>query len=163
MIRSFEKTHPPSILSARAASNGRVPIFAVSASLVERDRQKYVDGGFDAWILKPIDFKRLNNLLAGIEDEAKRDEALYRSGQWEGGGWFVRRQPDVFAAATTPDDAAPVTEPPPGYRGPRDEDGDNPISKEQHRLDRLVDGMVLGPKSKPAEDDGSSAAEDVQS
>lgn len=58
MIRSFEDTHPGIGLSDCAACNGRVPVFAVSASLVEKDRQLYVDGSFDGWILKPIDFKR---------------------------------------------------------------------------------------------------------
>ncbi|KAF4631152.1 hypothetical protein G7Y89_g6985 [Cudoniella acicularis] len=46
MIRSLEKSHPQSILS-RAFCNGRVPIFAVSASLVECERQTYVNAGFD--------------------------------------------------------------------------------------------------------------------
>jgi CheY-like chemotaxis protein len=72
MIRSFEKTHPGNNLSLRASNNGRVPIFAVSASLVERERQTYINAGFDGWILKPIDFKRLNILLLGIVDDDTR-------------------------------------------------------------------------------------------
>lgn len=91
MIRSFEKANPAIQLSARAAPNGRVPIFAVSASLVERQRQTYVDAGFDGWILKPIDFKRLNTLLSGIVDENTRNSCLYEVGQWERGGWFQGR------------------------------------------------------------------------
>lgn len=66
MIRSFEKTHPAIECSDRVGCNGRVPIFDVSASLVEKDRQLYIDGGFGSWIPKPIDFKRLSTFLVGI-------------------------------------------------------------------------------------------------
>ncbi|MCJ1342757.1 Light-sensor Protein kinase [Peltigera leucophlebia] len=88
MIRSFENTHPGIGLSDRAACNGRVPVFAVSASLVEKDRQLYIDGGFDGWIPKPIDFKRLSTLLEGIVDKDIRGNCLYKTGTWERGGWF---------------------------------------------------------------------------
>lgn len=92
MIRSYEKTHDEDILSPRAATNGRVPILAVSASLVERERHTYIDAGFDGWILKPIDFNRLNTLLTGIVNESTRKSCLYQPGQWERGGFFDRRQ-----------------------------------------------------------------------
>jgi CheY-like chemotaxis protein len=88
MIRSFEKTHSSHRLSRRAAANGRIPIIAVSASLVERERQIYVDAGFDAWILKPISFVRLEKLVKGIVNFSVRDECLYTPGKWEAGGWF---------------------------------------------------------------------------
>jgi CheY-like chemotaxis protein len=101
MIRAFETTHPslpsspsPSptpTLSPRAQLNSRVPIFAVSASLVEGKRQTYISAGFDGWILKPIDFKRLNIILNGIVDEGVRESCLYRPGEWECGGWFKAR------------------------------------------------------------------------
>lgn len=90
MIRAFEKVHTGT-LSARASMNGRVPIFAVSASLVERERQKYIDAGFDGWILKPVDFKRLNILLEGIVDDTARKSCLYQRGRWECGGWLRSR------------------------------------------------------------------------
>lgn len=90
MIRSYEKTHSAGILSYRAALNGRIPVFAVSASLVEKDRQKYIDAGFDGWILKPIDFKRLAVLLSGIVEEDTRKSCLYKAGNWEKGGWFSK-------------------------------------------------------------------------
>lgn len=109
MIRSHEKTHPSDRLSTRAALNGRVPIFAVSASLVENDRQLYIDGGFDGWVLKPVDFKRLSILLSGIVEEETRESSLYTPGAWERGGWFEKRQPDVFAAQTAPSEQAPVS------------------------------------------------------
>lgn len=100
MIRSMEQLHPERDLAPRASLNGRVPIFAVSASLLERDRQIYIDGGFDGWILKPIDFKRLNTLLEGIVDENTRNKCLYRTGEWEKGGWFRAR--DIGTGACTP-------------------------------------------------------------
>ncbi|KAH6679485.1 putative cyanobacterial phytochrome B [Halenospora varia] len=91
MIRSFEKSHSEIVLSIRASINGRVPIFAVSASLVERECQTYINAGFDGWILKPIDFKRLNVLLLGIVEDDMRESCLYKPGEWERGGWFHPR------------------------------------------------------------------------
>lgn len=91
MIREFEKTPEHVGHSEHAKSNGRIPIFAVSASLVEKDKDLYVEAGFDGWILKPIDFKRLNVLLAGIYDEGTRNKNLYVAGEWERGGWFATR------------------------------------------------------------------------
>lgn len=44
---------------------------------------------FDAWVLKPIDFGRLDLLLKGIKNEDLRREALYVPGYWERGGWFM--------------------------------------------------------------------------
>lgn len=91
MIRSFELTPGGSGHSKLAQGNGRIPIIAVSASLVEEDKQKYIDAGFDGWILKPIDFKRLNHLLHGIHDDESRQSSLYVPGEWERGGWFFER------------------------------------------------------------------------
>ncbi|KAF3186849.1 Light-sensor Protein kinase [Orbilia oligospora] len=68
--------------------NGRIPIVAVSASLLEKERQMYIDCGFDGWILKPVDFKRLNILMDGIVNPETRLTCLYTPGQWERGGWF---------------------------------------------------------------------------
>ncbi|KAM3079473.1 hypothetical protein ACMFMG_005898 [Clarireedia jacksonii] len=110
MIRSFEKTHLD--LSPRASLNGRIPIFAVSASLVEREKQTYIDAGFDGWILKPIDFKRLNTLLEGIVDEKVRKSCLYQSGHWERGGWFTEMQTSALQSSTAPSNKTPVTNPP---------------------------------------------------
>ncbi|KAK3181993.1 hypothetical protein K4F52_006732 [Lecanicillium sp. MT-2017a] len=91
MIRSMEKSSEHSGLSELAERNGRVPIFAVSASLVEEQRETYIEAGFDGWILKPIDFKRLGTLMDGICDDSMRESCLYEPGQWERGGWFFRR------------------------------------------------------------------------
>ncbi len=108
MIRSFEKSFPDEFLSKRAALNGRVPIFAVSASLIEKNHQVYIDAGFDGWILKPIDFKRLTVIMSGIVEEETRERCLYEPGEWERGGWFAKRQPDVFTSSTKPSFKAPV-------------------------------------------------------
>lgn len=156
MIRSFEKTHASDVLSPWAAFNGRVPVFAVSASLLEKDRQKYIDGGFDGWVLKPVDFKRLNVLLAGIMEEDKRNASLYRPGHWEKGGWFAKRQADIPAATTAPSDKPAVAEPPSSsaHGSAVHDPFDDPISREQSRL-RELDGNAVTAKSKP-EDPGSS-------
>ncbi|WPG98388.1 Hypothetical protein R9X50_00117800 [Acrodontium crateriforme] len=107
MIRSFEKIHPQQ-LSPRASLNGRVPIIAVSASLVEKERQTYIDTGFDGWILKPISFARLSEIMAGIIDKGIRKKNLYEPGCWESGGWFDEARQDVFTANTKPDGKAQV-------------------------------------------------------
>jgi CheY-like chemotaxis protein len=112
MIRSFEKTHPGSCLSDRAKCNYRIPIFAVSASLVEKERKKYIDVGFDGWLLKPVDFKRVDQLLKGIVDEETRNTCLYEPGKWEQGGWFagLEVQADAHAVDTHPSQAKPTQE-----------------------------------------------------
>jgi CheY-like chemotaxis protein len=101
MIRSFEKTHA-NIYSPRAAQCGRIPIIAVSASLVERNRQEYVDAGFDAWILKPISIDRLSKLMTAIVDLKSREECLYQPGSWEQGGWFHMDPVGVEDVSTKP-------------------------------------------------------------
>ncbi|KAF2181092.1 hypothetical protein K469DRAFT_590399 [Zopfia rhizophila CBS 207.26] len=110
MIRSFEKTHADT-LSPRASLCGRVPIIAVSASLVEKSWQMYVEAGFDAWILKPISFTRLSELMAAIVDSKVREECLYEPGQWERGGWFHTGQKSPSKASTAPSDKGPQTNP----------------------------------------------------
>ncbi|KAF8863018.1 hypothetical protein BDZ45DRAFT_584592, partial [Acephala macrosclerotiorum] len=89
MTREFEKQSSSAIqLSPRVTSCGRTPIVAVSASLSEQRVHEYVEVGFDGWILKPIDFKRLEAIFAAIEDEQNRKILLYGAGNWEKGGWF---------------------------------------------------------------------------
>lgn len=103
LIRKFEKSDESVALSPLATVNGRVPIFAVSASLVEKERPRYIEAGFDGWILKPIDFKRLNVLLEGISDDNIRSKCLYVPGEWERGGWFVRMPTDKEGKPQPPD------------------------------------------------------------
>lgn len=90
-IRAMEKTGEHGQLSAVAANHGRIPIIAVSATLVEQDKDEYIRAGFDGWILKPIDFQRLERLLFGIIDDQTRNEDTYEPGRWLRGGWFMRR------------------------------------------------------------------------
>ncbi len=91
MIRALEQSDSHRGLSKLAANHSRIPIFAVSASLVESLKDTYIEAGFDGWILKPIDFRRLEKLLVGICHDDMRNESLYVQGEWERGGWFRRR------------------------------------------------------------------------
>lgn len=141
MIRSFEKSHPTHTLSKRAALNGRVPIIAVSASLMEKERPLYIEAGFDGWILKPISFDRLKHIMAGIVDAESRKDNLYKPGGWERGGWFQEAQKDIFAAETRPSDKMPMSEPSEGAQvaaGSRDpfvrEDDSSLQTQEQKRM-----------------------------
>ena len=88
MIRQKEKNTPNLQVSPMAAKHGRIPVIAVSASLVERNKDVYVEAGFDGWILKPIEFERLKILLAGVVDDEMKHKELYVPGHWEKGGWF---------------------------------------------------------------------------
>ncbi|WEW55793.1 hypothetical protein PRK78_001226 [Emydomyces testavorans] len=90
MIREFENTDSNITVSETRKSNGRIPVFAVSASLVEKDLKKYIDTGFDGWIMKPIDFNQLNLILTGIQQVDVRARVTYGPGMWEKGGWFAR-------------------------------------------------------------------------
>ncbi|KAJ5374385.1 CheY-like superfamily [Penicillium concentricum] len=88
-IREFESKTPKEALSDKALRNDRVPIFAVSASLVEKDLETYIHTGFDGWVMKPINFARLNVLLSGLCNPSARQAATYTpDGEWENGGWF---------------------------------------------------------------------------
>jgi CheY-like chemotaxis protein len=129
MIRSFEKSHPTHLLSKRAARNGRVPIIAVSASLLEKERQIYIDAGFDGWILKPISFDRLKHIMLGIVDAGARKDNLYKSGGWERGGWFQQAQKDIFAADTKPTERMPMTDPSEGAQ--KAASSDDPFVREE--------------------------------
>lgn len=91
MIREIECASERPKLSPIASNHGRIPIFAVSASLLEREKDTYETAGFDGWILKPVDFKRLEQLLFGIIDDQVRNDAVYVVGEWERGGWFRKR------------------------------------------------------------------------
>lgn len=92
-IRLIEATSPSIVPNIHIRSslrlNGRIPIFAVSASLTEHQREDMYELGLDGWVLKPIDFKRLNTLLGGITDASQRRSCFYYPGcNWEAGGWL---------------------------------------------------------------------------
>ncbi|KAJ5918372.1 CheY-like superfamily [Penicillium verhagenii] len=87
MIREIESRRNECSDADKSDRPNRIPIFAVSASIVERDERSYIDIGFDGWIMKPIDFARLKILLGGVLDpEAREDPVGERD--WEKGGWF---------------------------------------------------------------------------
>jgi CheY-like chemotaxis protein len=129
MIRSFEKSHPTHVLSKRAALNGRIPVIAVSASLIEKDRQNYVNDGFDGWILKPISFDRLKHIMLGIVDPAARKDNIYKAGGWERGGWFGKAKKDIYAADTKPNEKPPMTAPSEGVKNAAS--SDDPFVREE--------------------------------
>jgi CheY-like chemotaxis protein len=108
MIRAFEESHSGTALSRRATLNARIPIFAVSASLAEHETARYVATGFDGWIVKPIDFHRVDALLKGIVDPAARRASLHQPGQWERGGWFATAPPGRPSSTTPPRPHAPT-------------------------------------------------------
>jgi CheY-like chemotaxis protein len=87
LIRDFEMT-ASSLLSPHAMSHGRRPIFAVSASLEEDKRGEYARGGFDGWILKPINFRHLDTVMSGTWDDETRTACVYKPGMWESGWWL---------------------------------------------------------------------------
>lgn len=157
MIRSFEKSHPTHILSKRASLNGRVPIIAVSASLLEKERQMYIKAGFDGWILKPISFARLSEIMTGIVDKKVRKENLYRSGTWERGGWFEQAQRDVFSADTNPDGGPPPSAPSEGLKIANatddpfvKEEDSSRQSKEQTRMGRSQEKQASERQDDPS-------------
>jgi CheY-like chemotaxis protein len=56
------------LLRHSTALVGLIPIVALSASLTKDQRPCMIETGMDCWILKPIDFKRMSVLLAGISN-----------------------------------------------------------------------------------------------
>ena len=146
MIRSHEKTHGSDQLSTNAMMNGRIPIIAVSASLVEKNRQIYIDAGFDGWILKPISFSRLSEIMKGATDGSTRTANLYQPGNWEHGGWFRDTNIDAFAADTRPSGEPPLSAP-----GPSDPPGgvklaaatDDPFVKEEGESRQTLEQIRL--------------------
>jgi CheY-like chemotaxis protein len=92
--------------------NGRIPIFVVSASLKEDQKDRMTDLGLDGWVLKPVDFKRLAILLEGITDPAQRAQEIYSTSRdWERGGWLTRPKKAARDFATEPDIPATPSEP----------------------------------------------------
>ena len=106
-IRALEKdvsndpTPPETPARLSKKMNGRIPIFAVSASLFERQRDEMIADGIDGWILKHIDFKRLRDILKGILEPGQRENDLYSpTSNWELGGWLEDRKPDPSIASS---------------------------------------------------------------
>jgi CheY-like chemotaxis protein len=90
-IRQYEGTLGPQDVRGKTIS-GRIPILAVSATLLESERTQMATY-FDGWVLKPIDFKRMLRLLSGITKPELRKEDAYVRGEWERGGWLNGKFP----------------------------------------------------------------------
>ncbi|KAJ5226049.1 CheY-like superfamily [Penicillium chermesinum] len=91
MIRDYEhQMAKGGLADQQERLQKRIPIFAVSATLFEKDRQVYLDAGFDGWIVKPIDFQRVHSILDELVFTPARDTCLRKSGVWEEGGWFEK-------------------------------------------------------------------------
>ncbi|THH14899.1 hypothetical protein EW146_g5499 [Bondarzewia mesenterica] len=92
-----------SVVSQRASHllNGRIPIFVVSASLLERQRDELANIGVDGWTLKLIDFKRLSAILRRVTDLQQRQRDEYKSGHWEIGGKLPRDWDDGACTGTS--------------------------------------------------------------
>jgi CheY-like chemotaxis protein len=84
IIREYEQQE----IANASALAPRIPIFAVSASLLEENREMYIDSGFDGWVMKPVNFQRVDRLLGGVKLPWVRREYVYEPGMWEEGGWF---------------------------------------------------------------------------
>jgi CheY-like chemotaxis protein len=163
MIRSYEKTHI-NIYSPRAALCGRLPIIAVSASLIENQRQQYIDAGFDAWILKPISFVRLAQLMAAVVDTKIRKECLYQPGRWEHGGWFHMGDKGVEEVSTVPSGKPPVSNPSEAVQEAAD-DSENPMAGEEDEEGRIPEEqerLLNAQKEERAEAETENEAGDEQ-
>ena len=66
-----------------------VPIIAISASLEESRKDEYSRKGVDGWMLKPVNFRRLDIMLRGIHDMNLRDVLLSSEVTWGQGGWLT--------------------------------------------------------------------------
>jgi light-regulated signal transduction histidine kinase (bacteriophytochrome) len=92
-IREAERKRTDSrTLAGRPAAhilNGCIPILAVSATLSYDMREEIAELGFDGWLLKPIDFKRLHSLLKSLTHPEHRQTEQWKPGHaWEKGGWL---------------------------------------------------------------------------
>ncbi|KAG6909273.1 hypothetical protein DXG01_001335 [Tephrocybe rancida] len=88
-IRELERTSSLPLRRPAHRLTGRIPIFAVSASLAEKQHDELLQVGMDGWILKPIDFRRLGVIMKGVTDASQRNRDLYQVGcNWEAGGWL---------------------------------------------------------------------------
>ncbi|KAK0644269.1 phytochrome-2 [Cercophora newfieldiana] len=96
MIREQEHKNPTP--SHSVLSCGRTPIFAVSGMLRRGDESRYIEAGFDGWMPKPIDMKRLGTYLAGAWDSIARSRGIYDDKHFEFGGWFATQEPTPIIA-----------------------------------------------------------------
>lgn len=72
----------------RPRKSDRVPIFAVSASLDQHTQESLAGVGFDGWLSKPVDFKRLHVILQGVMSPESRIQTIGAARDFARGGWF---------------------------------------------------------------------------
>lgn len=96
-IRAIEAKVPSSPKSqlgeVHPAVASQTPIFAVSASLHEHQYEQLLECGFSGFILKPINFARLNELMKGVLEYSVLEANQYIPGRWEKGGWLINPTP----------------------------------------------------------------------
>lgn len=95
-IEAKPATSPtPETPAVHPAIPSHIPIFAVSASLHEHQHDYLLECGFSGFILKPINFARLQELMRGVYDAPTLEENQYVAGRWEKGGWLVNVMPEA--------------------------------------------------------------------
>ena len=87
-IRDIERQSHSLPGASHDRATEEVPIFAVSASLHEHQKNQLIESGFSGFVLKPVDFARLGDLVYGTLNAAARDQNQYQVGRWEKGGWL---------------------------------------------------------------------------
>lgn len=98
-IRSIEAdkssvSPKPGAAPVHPALPTQVPIFAVSASLHEHQHDELLECGFSGFILKPINFARLEELMQGVHEYPTLEANQYIPGRWEKGGWLINPTPE---------------------------------------------------------------------
>lgn len=106
-IREIEQKAGLTETERHPAMSDEVPIFAVSASLHEHQKPQLLECGFSGFILKPVDFARLGELMRGALNADSRVRTQYQPGRWEKGGWLstgeVEQSPSVSQSSTMSD------------------------------------------------------------
>lgn len=98
-IREIE-SHTPRVNTFRHPGSRQIPIFAVSASLLESQKQQLLDCGFSGFILKPVSFVRMQELALGALDPNLMLQNYYQAGRWEKGGWLYEAVGDSAESAS---------------------------------------------------------------
>lgn len=65
-----------------------MPVIAVSAKIETAQPDTLRTAGLDAYMLKPVDKHRLNNLMKGTADLDQRRKDMYNLEKWAAGGWL---------------------------------------------------------------------------
>lgn len=110
-IREIE-SHTPQTSTFRHPGSRQIPIFAVSASLHENQKSQLLDCGFSGFILKPVTFARLQELMLGALDAYVMTQNYYQAGRWEKGGWLYEAVGDSAESASASASMSDTESPP---------------------------------------------------